>query len=244
VGILLMGGAGIADLAGNSYGGGVSDMCDIFNWRGFLAHPQDARKYTGDPHSFSVAVDCGSPTLVYQWKWNDGVNPVFDVGANAPSFPIANVALAHAGEFWCAVSYDGETYESNAGLLEVADHLQITNQPVGIDVKNETAYTFAVITSGGFQPLRYQWKLNGVRLPATSRTYTIPSLRTTDSGDYTVEIADDYADVVVSEAATLNVTITVPATGSMGLIVLSMLTAIAAAAAILGKRAKRRQRSR
>ncbi|MCP4589121.1 MAG: hypothetical protein GY842_00110, partial [bacterium] len=109
IGIAVAGAGAVTDLAGNPYAGGSSALCDIFNWNGFTAEPQDARGYNGDPHSFSVTADCGASSLSYQWKWDDGAKAIHDVGTDAASYAIPDVT-GQAGDYWCEVTYDGSTY--------------------------------------------------------------------------------------------------------------------------------------
>jgi hypothetical protein len=85
----------------------------------------------------------------------------------------------------------------------------ITTQPVGVTVPQGAPASFTVVataTSG----LTYQWMKNGVNIAgATSATYTIPAAQAADAGHYTVRCTAT-AGSVVSDAAILTVTLTVP----------------------------------
>jgi len=236
IGIAIAAGA-VTDSVGNPYAGDASDQYAIYNFHGFLVQPADTRLYVADAHSFMAQADCLSPTLHYQWKWDDGAKAVHDVGDDAPAFAINDAALAERGDYWCAVSYNDETYYSNTGTLEVEPHLEIVLEPEGADKNAGDTHTFTVATSGGYQPLVYAWEKNGMAIPdATSGIYTIDPLEVDDTGAYTVEISDDYTDTVESAPALLNVTVQVPAAG------LAALIALAAACAIGGATVIRRPR--
>ncbi len=80
----------------------------------------------------------------------------------------------------------------------------ITTQPQGQTTTAGSSVTFFVVASGA-QPLSYQWRLNGADIPgATSSSYAIANVQTTDSGDYTVRVSNSLG-TVYSVAATLTV---------------------------------------
>ena len=57
-------------------------------------------------------------------------------------------------------------------------------------------------TASGTAPLAYQWRLNGANLAlATSSTLTIPSAQTTNSGNYTLVVTNNYGSVTSAIAA-------------------------------------------
>ncbi|MBL9127442.1 MAG: immunoglobulin domain-containing protein, partial [Verrucomicrobiales bacterium] len=79
---------------------------------------------------------------------------------------------------------------------------QITLQPRGTSAAEGTPVSFAV-AAVGTEPLRYQWRKNGVDLPGqTSASLAWPSMRLSDVGDYSVVIANDLGRTV-SAVATL-----------------------------------------
>ncbi len=71
---------------------------------------------------------------------------------------------------------------------------------------------FCVDATGG-QPLRYQWRHNGVNIPgATDVCLIIPSAALSDGGSYSVVVLNDYG-AVVSSATTLALQFTVLSAG-------------------------------
>ena len=209
-------GTAVTDAAGNPFAGGASPLYHIHNWHAFTSQPQGADRYTGDSHAFAVGVDHGASTPAYHWKWDDGGKAVHDVGGDSDTFTIPEVTPAHGGDYWCEVGYDGLTYWSNTATLAVEEHLAIVQQPQGADKQPGESHTFAVATTGGYLPLNYSWKQNGLEV-STDPTYTIDPLYESHSGAYTVEVADANADVRQSDPVLLTVSSGVPAAGAAAL---------------------------
>jgi glucose/arabinose dehydrogenase len=81
----------------------------------------------------------------------------------------------------------------------------ITTQPQSISVAEGSPASFTV-TASGSQPLSYQWRKNTINISgATSSTYTIPSVTTSDAGNYSV-IVNNSAGSATSNDAVLTVT--------------------------------------
>jgi len=232
VGIDVAGAGAVTDPAGNPYAGGASALCEIYNWFGFTGHPEGARKYGGDAHTFTVVADCAASTLAYQWKWDDGLGKaVHDVGDDSPTYAIPDVT-GLAGDYWCDVSYDGLIHSSNTATLEVEDHLVITQQPAGGDYIVGDSHTFTVTATGGYAPLTYAWKKEGVTV-STDAVYHIDPLGEAHSGSYIVEVTDDNVDQAVSDPpALLAVTPGLPAAGLAAFGLLACATALAGLVAL------------
>ena len=237
VGIDVAGGGAVTDLGGNPYAGGSSPLAESFNWRGFTSEPQSVQAYNGDDPTFTVVADCGASTLLYQWKWDDGVSKtIHDVGSDSPSHTVTDCTTGHAGDYWCEVSYDGSTYPTAAAALEVEDHLQIIQPPQGGDKIVDDAHVFTVATTGGYLPLSYEWRKNGGAIAgAMDPSYTLDPLTMDDAGTYTVQVFDYNTDIEISDAAVLTVTPGVPVAGLMGLGVLCTAFVLGGAALIRRK---------
>ena len=229
-------GTGVVDTWGNPYAGGSSGLYHIHNWHGFTAEPSGTvRLYTGDSHSVSVAVDVGNSVPSYQWKWDDGLKAIHDVGIDSPTLDLPDVTGLD-GDYWCEVSYDGETYVSGSATLDVADHLQITQQPEGGHKVAGESHTFSVATSGGHLPLTYVWTHDGEPITeVTGSSYTITSVTPDDAGTYTVTVSDDLTDSTGSTPAALTVAPAMPIAGP-ALLLLSVVLLLAAAFAFYGGR--------
>ncbi len=232
-------GSGVTDLAGNPYAGGVSPDCAIYNWLApyFTTEPANVKKYTGGNHSLLVVPNCAANVLAYQWKWDDGAKTVVD-GPATPNWDLSNLSAANRGAYWCEVAYDGTTHESAHATLDVQNRLDITTPPIGGEAFMGGSFTFTVATSGGYPPLTYVWKRNGVPLvTATTNSCTRSPLTPDDNATFTVEIADANADMR-SASASLVVAYGVPATGPVGLA--AMFATLALAGVRLARRFRRR----
>lgn len=213
----------ITDPAGNPYAGGTSPVCDVFNWHGFTQQPQNARSYAGDPHTFTAVAACDAETLSYQWKWDDGTKAIHDIGPDSPSCTLPDVT-GLAGDYWCEVTYDGSTHQSITATLEVAEHLVIEQQPAGGVYTTGESCTFNVTTTGGYAPLFYIWKKDGIIVLETAEpSLTLDVLTEEDEGEYTVEIIDDNSDVVISDAANLEIEPGIAASNDLVLLILTLL---------------------
>jgi len=93
----------------------------------------------------------------------------------------------------------------SASIVLVTAAPVITTQPAGITLNPGQKASFSVVATGT-APLTYQWKKGSSSIPgATSATYTISSVVSTDAGSYTVTVANS-AGSVTSSAAALTIT--------------------------------------
>jgi hypothetical protein len=215
-------GAGLTDAAGNSYAGGASELYTVRNWFGFQGEPQAARVYTGEALQFSVSANHGSSTPSYQWWFEDGAQAPVPDGGNSPVLAIEPALLTSAGRYWCVVTYFGADFTSDSNSLEVADHLRITQQPVGGIFCPGQEVPLSVLTAGGFQPLTYEWRKEGVPIPgADDWLYTIAAAQDEHAGAYTVTVLDAHEDSEISVEAQLAMEERpLPAAGLAGMAVL------------------------
>ena len=185
------------------------------HWRGILQQPIGGQRYKNDAHTFSIKADCGQSTPHYQWKYDDGTKATKDIGSDSPAFTIPFLSTYDIGTYWCTIQYDGATYISDRTSLTVKDHLTITEQPEGTVQGAGNSYTFTVKTAGGYTPLHYQWKKDGVLLQSSpdAPTLALTELMPAQAGQYTVEVVDSSTDVVQSTPATLTITQDIPGCG-------------------------------
>jgi hypothetical protein len=144
--------------------------------------------------------------LTYQWM-KDGAAIA---GATNTVYTIASATLTDAGAYTVAVTVSGTglTFTSQEAKLTVnasgTTAPQIITQPQSKTVTSGGSVTFTVTATGTPAPT-YQWqKANSPITGATSATYTIPSVQSSDQGNYTVVVANS-AGSVTSNAAALTV---------------------------------------
>lgn len=219
-------GDGVMDLAGNPYTGDTSPMYTIHNWRGFTAEPTDAQLYDGDSHTLSLDAEFGPITPAFQWKWDNVAKTIQD-GPATPAWTLTNVTPTDSGSYWCEVNYDGAIHESARADLSIMSHLQIIEPPAGGVELVGDSHTFNVETDGGYPPLTYTWRKDGVTIEgASTSSYTKTDLTQEDSGTYTVEVADAYADVRTASADLTVDTQGTPVAGVAGLVALTSVLAL------------------
>lgn len=168
-----------------------------------LSQPVGADKYTGEFHAFHVTVEGGSGIYTYSWRRDGQVI----AGATGPLLTLNNLTPADDGTYTCLVRDELEAgVQTLPAVLRVRDHLSITVQPQSAVVAVGAPYSFVVETSGGFEPISYQWRKGGLNLPgATQSTYDIALAGPADAGAYSCIIKDSRLDQLVSSTAFLSV---------------------------------------
>jgi len=124
----------------------------------------------------------------------------------------------------------GTVHYSDVALLSVANHLEITTPPASGTGYAGVPFTFTVATSGGFLPLSYVWKKDGVIVFVShSPSYTLVPHDETDAGTYTVDISDSNTDTRTASADLEFSTLPLPVAGLAGMAALLALMAIGGA---------------
>ena len=158
--------------------------------------------------SFAAPTSNGGATITSYTLTATPVSGGSAVTASGSTTPITVTGLTNGTSYTfsaTATNSVGTSSSSSASsavtpILPVA----ITTQPINLTVAQGYPASFTVAASGTV-PLTYQWSKNGVAISgATSATYTIAAVATTDAGNYTVTITN-AAGSVTSSAATLTV---------------------------------------
>ena len=234
VGIVI--GAGVTDLSGNAYAGGVSALYTLTHWAGFTQQPEGARKYRGDSHLLQVAVNTGGLPTTYQWKHLTETGVIVN-GPGATQWLLASLNSSDPGDYWCEVTNGGIRHPSEKVAVSAMGHLRITKHPQGGAAFYGGAWQFTVEADGGYPPLHYQWRKEGQVCPgATGPEYLVDPLEQGDAGLYSVEIHDSNSDVRESYPARLTLTQRVPVGGGAALAALAGLLALAGAARVWKRR--------
>jgi hypothetical protein len=176
--------------------------------------PQSRTNLAGTDAAFSVAAD-GAPALSYQWRFN-GTNLS---GATASGLTLGGVQTRHAGSYDVLLTNLAGTATSAAATLAVYVPPIITLQPQGRTNVTGTDASFSVGASGT-QPLRYQWRFNGIALnDATSADLTVGAVQARHAGDYDV-VVTNVATAVTSAVARLTVNMRASSPVQIGAVVL------------------------
>lgn len=165
-------------------------------------HPSSQTVNAGQSISLIVNVS-GTAPFYYQWKKN-GVNIS---GATNSSLSYSSSTSADAGSYTVQVSNTVSSVLSNAATVQVVVPVAptITSGPTSFNNVPAGSYIYFSITASGTAPLSYQWKKNGVNITgATSDTYPISSVQSSDAGSYSVTVTNSVGSVT-SNTATLTV---------------------------------------
>lgn len=137
---------------------------------------------------------------------------MFRIGG--PAKALGGTDYGHGRYFWNGMIDDVRIYnralsstETSQLYNETPTHLapHITNQPTNAIVNAEASVTFSVNATGDW-PLSYQWCKNNVIITgATNSTLTMGDTKASDSGYYSVSVANTVGNDVTSASAKLTV---------------------------------------
>lgn len=167
-------------------------------------HPQSATVTAGNTVTFTV-VSSGSAPFSYQWSKNG--SPLS--GATSASLTLSSVQISSAADYTVVVTNSAGSATSNAATLVVnaalvAPSIDTAPQSASVTAGNPAAFTVA---ASGSAPLTYQWKKDGVAISgATTSTYSIGTVQSTDAGSYTVVVSNSLGSAT-SAAGVLTVNI-------------------------------------
>ncbi len=143
------------------------------------SQPSDETKCEDQSVIFSVQAS-GTATLTYQWY--KGATSI--VGANSSSYLLSPLATSDAANYYCKVSNLCGNVSSNTAQLTVNSKVSISSQSASQTLCEGTSPALFVNTSGTV-PITYQWyDDNGIIGGATSNSYNIASLDTSDASSY------------------------------------------------------------
>lgn len=176
---------------------------------GILSQPGNVTTTLGGTALFSVSTT-GTEPLSYQWRKNDVslLNDGRVTGATTATLSITNVQATDSAAYYAVVVNPfGATNSSTAMLTIDSASATITGQPTRQVVSVGEAASFTVTATGVPAP-SYQWRKNGNAITgATNAIYAIASATTSDTGYYSVIVANASGSVT-STNATLAVNVT------------------------------------
>jgi hypothetical protein len=198
-----------------NYGGSVTSsnaFLTVASLPMITVQPTNQALAVGSKATFTVTA-VGTAPLSYQWQVN-GTNLVNGSikngptisGATTASLTIKNAQTNNSGNYTVVVTNIAGTVTSSNAVLTVASSPVIVMQPSNQAMAVGATATFTV-TAVGTAPLSYQWRVNGMNLVnggyiggATTNVLTISNAQTTNSGSYTVIVANSVGSVTSSNA--------------------------------------------
>lgn len=153
----------------------------------------------GSTATFTVVASGSS--LTYQWYKGGTILPL---GTSA-TLTLSSVTAADAGTYYVVVSNTSGSVTSNSVTLSIgstsSSAVSITTQPASTAVTVGSRATLSVVASGS--SLSYQWYKGGTAISgATSASYTVSSMATSNIGSYYVTVTSG-SSTVTSDTVTL-----------------------------------------
>ncbi len=170
-----------------------------------IDQPDGGTYLQGASMTLSVFATSGLPAT-YQWR-KDGVNIS---GATLSTYSINSLQVGDSGRYDVVVtSRAGAVVSASAQITVAARPPAIDSQPTRpalVMIAGENGYVMSV-SATGTAPFAYQWLKAGVAIPgATSSSFTLNNLKTTDAGVYTVRVSN-AAGSVTSQPVTVSVSV-------------------------------------
>jgi len=164
-----------------------------------IQQPQGTWTYTGASHTFTIEVTGVDGEVHYQWVKNN-----YPIGTDSNTLALTNLQPEDSGKYQCVVGDEAETILSDITDLQVADHMAITQQPVGATLEEGQGYTLSLHLSGGLGNIHYYWMKDGVRVGKDNNELLFTALTLPDSGIYWCRVTD-FIEEIVSEQVVLTV---------------------------------------
>ncbi|MFO1450763.1 MAG: S8 family serine peptidase [Opitutaceae bacterium] len=162
---------------------------------GFVRAPASRTVASGSNVILDVEAS-GTPPLTYQWLFN-GV-PI--TGQTLSQLLITAVRSGDSGNYAVRVSNLAGTATSAEATLTVLDPPSIVTQPQGQLVAAGSRVELKVVAAGS-PTLTYQWQRAGVPIQgATSPTYVIDAIVSTQTGSYSVVVSNSVGTVTSNGA--------------------------------------------
>jgi hypothetical protein len=142
----------------------------------------------------------GTTPISYTWYKNQSIVS----GAISSSLIISNADTSDIGNYYCTATNLCSSVNSANILMTINSAPSITYQPATSSICENQSGLFNV-TASGTSPLSYQWYSGaGAISGATSSSYLIPQVATSNSGSYYVKVTNDCGNIT-SNSATLTV---------------------------------------
>lgn len=159
-------------------------------------------KASGQTHQFNFVV-VGTGVLTYQWYLGGTAIPGATSSTYTTGTPGVYTAIATN-----TLNATTTTLSSSAATLTIVNPPTITTQPIGSSILVNNPLTLTVSATGS-GTLTYQWFKNGSPISgATSSTYTVSSVATSNAGTYYCVVSNTLNSVsVTTQSTSVNITV-------------------------------------
>ena len=153
-------------------------------------HPQSITRSANSNASFTVAATTSGGALSYQWY---EVTAGLLSGETTDTYSFTCTGSENGNQYYCAVTDDNGTTNSNNATLTVVAELLVLTHPSPIDVLEYRPSSFSTTVSGGVAPLTYDWygTTAGLLAADAGATYNITSTPLSLNGDTVYAIISD-----------------------------------------------------
>jgi sugar lactone lactonase YvrE len=151
-------------------------------------------------HSIRMVAPTGTNWVVTTVAGMPAVSGSADGNGNAAQFSYpTGIGINNVGAFAVA-DWGNNTIRAGGSSNIVVIPPAITNQPQGLTINEATSATFTVGVSGT-APFSYQWLFNGANISTgTGSSYTLVNAQPSDSGSYSVVVANAGGSVTSAPA--------------------------------------------
>jgi len=163
-----------------------------------ITQPLSATKNVGDNYNFFISVK-GSKPLNYQWYKNSSSL----TGLTSNELNLTNLQLSDDAEYYCEVSNNGYSIQSNIVKLTVVDSLSFVFQPYSVEANTNSNIFFSLSVSTS-SPVTYKWYKNYLLYPANTDIIYINSITKNEEGIYFC-VVSNLLTSITSVSASLKV---------------------------------------
>ena len=201
----------LAGLAGNSGGADGTGSAARFCSPSAVTVDASGNLFVADTGNFTIRLVVSASGKTTTLAGLAGTSGSTDgTGSDARFFQPAGIALDGSGNLYIA---DTDNHTIRLGQLQLAPSIQ--TQPQSQTVTAGKTAQFSVTASGRPSPT-YSWSFNGTVISgATSATYSIGSVQSSNAGAYTVTVSNSLGSVT-SNPATLTVNAATSSAGGSG----------------------------
>ncbi len=161
-------------------------------------NPMDKETCEGSTATFEATAKSTDVTIAVDYQWYFNGNPLTDggeiSGAMTSKLEIADVMMAHAGDYYVTATLNGttETAMSKTAELTVALLPMFTTLPdADVTIETDAELTLEVEVDSE-SDVTYQWYKDGMAIAgATEATYTVDMVKYADAGEYYCEATNN-----------------------------------------------------
>jgi hypothetical protein len=228
------------------YGESVQREVYVGEFLQIVAQPQNADAYI-DSGAFGLSTTFTGGIFIpgydtYTWLRGSEVveSGTIETGVNTIELTVDPMALTPGTYMYRAEIKDlAGVHASNQARVRIGNHITLGDPIPNAEVVPGDNFSMTVQATGGVGSLHYQWQKsdgskgwanvsNGANISgATTNTLAFNPFTAEDVGTYRCEITDDYTDMVYSNEVVLTKGSGIPVAGTIGITVLTALSALA-----------------